>query len=404
MGRGLFTSSIRWKFLAVMVGLVVSVVAIITVIHIYAQEAALKNELNTHISTMKEAMKERARDLTDALETMVEEALVTFDISSIIKQMDKYVEAGKDSGEPAYIILMGNDSTALVHTLRPELRQSRLTEKEDVFAIAQHTNTVYEFKKDENEYMEFITPVYYASQRWGVLRIGYSSKRLNRLIKDTQNTIKLKTHEMIIRSIAVAIISITISAIIALNFSGRLIGPLISLTRMVEEIAKGHLSGVDQIDIQSNDEVGVLAHTFVEMTRNLKSSHKQLEQYTKTIEEPTKTETDVHDTRQTPIVIKSKHIHKFITLTNNIKAPVEGSAELNTGAVSSPFEELDIVYARLDDLFKQIDTEEDIPTEVLFLANMLMHTCSIDEDIALGTLLIRQDTRYTIKHPLHTAI
>ncbi|MBF0591469.1 MAG: SpoIIE family protein phosphatase [Nitrospirae bacterium] len=276
--------SIRWKFLVVAVCLVVSVVAIMTVIHISAQEAALRNELNTHIRTMKESMKERARDLAHGLEATVEEALVTFDISSIIKQTDKSVKAGKESGEPAYIILMDNDATALIHTLKPALRQGRLTDKEDLFAIAQHQETINGFTKNENEYMEIITPVYYASQPWGVLRIGYSNKRLNQLIKDTQDTIKLRTQEMIVRSIVVAIVSIIINAIIVLFISGTLTGPLISLTKTAEEIAEGHFWAADQIAVSSEDEVGILARTFVEMTHKLRSSHEQLEQYNRTLE------------------------------------------------------------------------------------------------------------------------
>ncbi|MBF0316584.1 MAG: HD domain-containing protein [Nitrospirae bacterium] len=81
--------------------------------------------------------------------------------------------------------------------------------------------------------------------------------------------------------------------------------------------------------------------------------------------------------------------------------------EIDTDIVieeDSPFEEIDMVYVRLENLFRQLGTEKDIRTKVLFLANMLMHACTTDEDLALGTLLMKQDTRYTIKHPLHTAI
>ncbi|MBF0607103.1 MAG: HD domain-containing phosphohydrolase [Candidatus Magnetobacterium sp. LHC-1] len=88
------------------------------------------------------------------------------------------------------------------------------------------------------------------------------------------------------------------------------------------------------------------------------------------------------------------------------KAPQEVS-ELDTELVieeDSPFEEIDMAYVRLENLFKQLGTEKDIPTKVLFMANMLMHACSMDEDLTLGTLLMKRDTRYTIKHPLHTAI
>ncbi|MBF0336667.1 MAG: SpoIIE family protein phosphatase [Nitrospirae bacterium] len=293
MLRDLFYHSIRWKFLAVAVGIVVSVVAIMTVIHISAQEAALKNELNTYIETMKGAMKERANDLAYSLETMIEEALVTFNISGIINQIGKSVKAGKESGEPAYIILMDNSSTALIHTLKPELSQTRLTEAEDIFAITRQNKTINEFTKNDNEYMELIVPVYFASQPWGVLRIGYSNKRLNQLSKDTQDTIKVKTHGMIVRSVVVAIIFIMISSIIVWITSGAITDPLINLTGTAEEIAKGDFSAVDRITVgpgdrkerfRSKDEVGILARTFVEMTNKLRLSHEQLAQYNRTLE------------------------------------------------------------------------------------------------------------------------
>ncbi|MBF0537199.1 MAG: HD domain-containing protein [Nitrospirae bacterium] len=88
-------------------------------------------------------------------------------------------------------------------------------------------------------------------------------------------------------------------------------------------------------------------------------------------------------------------------------APQDVSEELDTELAieeDSPFEEIDMAYVRLENLFRQLGTERDIRLKVLFLANMLMHSCAIDEDLALGTLLMKQDTRYTIKHPLHTAI
>ncbi|MES0336085.1 MAG: SpoIIE family protein phosphatase [Candidatus Magnetobacterium sp. LHC-1] len=293
MLMGLFYHSIRWKFLAVAIGIVVSVVAIMTVIHISAQEAALQNEINTYIATMKGAMKERANDLASSLKTVIEEALVTFNISGIINQIDKAVKAGKESGEPAYIILMDNNSTALIHTLKPELSQTRLTEAEDIFAITQHNKTIHEFTKNEHEYMELIVPVDFASQPWGVLRIGYSNKRLNQLSKDTQNTIKVKTHGMIIRSVVGAIIFIVVSAIIVWLTSGAITDPLINLTKTAEDIAKGDFSAADRITagpgnpkgrFQAKDEVGILARTFVEMTHNLRLSHEQLEQYSRTLE------------------------------------------------------------------------------------------------------------------------
>ncbi|MBF0336666.1 MAG: HAMP domain-containing protein [Nitrospirae bacterium] len=400
--------------MTVAVGIVMIVVAIVTAINISIHKATLEDELNTHRIIVKEAMKDRANDLADTLTTMVEEALVTGGISGVTQQMEKYIEAGKDTGEPAYIILMNNDSTALIHTLKSQLRQTKLTEKEDAFAIAQHQRTINEFTKDENEYMELIVAVNYASKPWGVLRIGYSNKKLNQMIKSTQHAISLKTRELVIRSLLVAIVSIIISAIIALIFSGRLLAPLTKLTKMVEGIAKGDFSAAEQLSTDSNDEIGMLARNFVEITSNLKSSHEQLEQYTKATEipaiptTPAKTiETDAVKPKTPPVSIKSAHVHAFIALngsTNKTNAPVDATVEFNDKAAGSIFEDIDAVYASTEHLFKRIGTQADIQSEVFSLANTLMHACSTDTDIALGTLLIKQEAKYTIKHPLHTAI
>ncbi|MBF0342718.1 MAG: HAMP domain-containing protein [Nitrospirae bacterium] len=252
--------------------------------NINTQEIAIKKELKMHIDVMKDSMRERAMDFSHGLRSTIEEAMATFDISSIIAQTDRYVKKAKYSGEPAYIILMDSNSMAHIHTLHPDLCQTKLRGKADLFAITQSKETVNEYVRGDTEYMESIVPINFASSHWGVLRVGYSLKRLDSMIKDSYKEIKHRKSEMVFHSIIVAIVFIIISSIIVLILSGTLTNPLINLTKTAEEIAKGDFSASDGISVRSRDEVGILAHTFIDMTHKLRTSHEQLEQYSKTLQ------------------------------------------------------------------------------------------------------------------------
>ncbi|MBF0593296.1 MAG: PilZ domain-containing protein [Nitrospirae bacterium] len=70
----------------------------------------------------------------------------------------------------------------------------------------------------------------------------------------------------------------------------------------------------------------------------------------------------------------------------------------------TPFELLNEVYERLEQLFVQYNVVDDFPGKVLALCNTIQQICYEDEDLALGIMLMDNQSRYTIKHPIHAAI
>ncbi|MDM8524048.1 SpoIIE family protein phosphatase [Desulfococcaceae bacterium HSG8] len=77
--------------------------------------------------------------------------------------------------------------------------------------------------------------------------------------------------------------SIAVAGAVVVSVS--LTKPLRWLTQAARTISKGDFSGASDIKIRSKDEVGVLASAFVEMSRELEDSYKQLAEYNKNLEQ-----------------------------------------------------------------------------------------------------------------------
>ncbi|MEO5356805.1 MAG: PilZ domain-containing protein [Nitrospirae bacterium YQR-1] len=69
-----------------------------------------------------------------------------------------------------------------------------------------------------------------------------------------------------------------------------------------------------------------------------------------------------------------------------------------------PFENLDLLNIKIDGLFDNLKREKDFQKKVRNSAKIVQDVCSIDEDLALGTIMLEHESRYTVKHPIHTAI
>ncbi len=70
----------------------------------------------------------------------------------------------------------------------------------------------------------------------------------------------------------------------------------------------------------------------------------------------------------------------------------------------SPFEQLDVIQFRLTSLYKNITVERDFKSKVTMLTTIMEEVCKNDEDLALGTIMLENQARYSIKHHVHTAI
>ncbi|MBF0517661.1 MAG: PilZ domain-containing protein [Nitrospirae bacterium] len=79
-------------------------------------------------------------------------------------------------------------------------------------------------------------------------------------------------------------------------------------------------------------------------------------------------------------------------------------AEAALDQQDSPFEQLALLQFRLESFFKNITKEKDFKVKVMVMAALIEEVCKNDEDLALGTIMLDNHAKYTVKHHLHAAI
>ncbi len=273
---------IRWKLLSTMIGLIVGLLIIITIVQTLSQNRILERELENRITLMRENILVRGKTLSDHLARLTESSITSFNLSNVSKVLKKSVSEDKDLN---YAVLTDYDAKVYVHTLKPELEHEILTNEEDWFAINQTNAVINEYKKNDKSFMEFIVPIGISMEPWGVLRLGFSLDKLHKEIKRSRTDILKQIKNTVVRSTITSVIFIFIGVGIVYMISTRYSKPLINLTGLARKLSKGDFSATDSIKITTADEIGVLGSAFVEMSRNIKESHKKLEEYSRSLEQ-----------------------------------------------------------------------------------------------------------------------
>ena len=276
------TRGIRRKLLTAMIGLIICLLAIVTYAHTSAQKKILEKALEQRIAFKKDLLIERGKTLSNNLARQAENDIATYNYSNITEIINNAVI---ENEELSFAILMDTSYVAFIHTLHPKLQQETIKDDGAVFAVSQQESVTNNYKKGDSEYIEFITPFRIGTKPWGVLRLAFSLDALNQEIVNSRQEILGSIKLMVIRSIVTSAVFITIGSVIVLIVSTKVSKPLIRLTESSYEIAKGNFSAAENIKVQSNDEVGVLANAFVKMSGDLKKSYEKLAVYSKTLEQ-----------------------------------------------------------------------------------------------------------------------
>jgi GAF domain-containing protein/HAMP domain-containing protein len=107
----------------------------------------------------------------------------------------------------------------------------------------------------------------------------------NQLAIDGINTARANSTQTFTLSVITALIVLVFSILIAVTFSQQLTRPIISLTRVAQEISAGKFDM--QAQVESADEIGTLAQTFNNMTVQLQGALQNLDHRARELEEQT---------------------------------------------------------------------------------------------------------------------
>jgi HD-GYP domain-containing protein (c-di-GMP phosphodiesterase class II) len=112
-------------------------------------------------------------------------------------------------------------------------------------------------------------------------------------------------------------------------------------------------------------------------------------------------------------VLTSKSIELF-THEHGTPAPKPPPPEPETPKITvepvedneTPFDVIDKILQQLDGLYKtgDIRAQKNLVRRVLAICDLIRDVCLENEDLALGSILLEQKARYTVRHPLRAAL
>jgi PAS domain S-box-containing protein len=273
---------IKWKLIAVITVLIVSLVGLLSYIQISSHKRTLERELNSRIELMRENLIERGKSFITNLSQQVENDIAAFNFSGVMQAVKDSVT---NSEEIKYAILMDSSGKAIIHTQKPELVQTDLTTMRDQEALKFRNLSVVSYEENSETVIEIAKPIQISTEPWGVLRLVYTPALLESEINIYREQISKVINLMTFRSVMISLGLLGICLIIVFILSNRISNPLISLTESARKLSKGDFSVSSDIKISSSDEVGVLGEAFVDMSKKLRDSYQKLEDYSKTLEE-----------------------------------------------------------------------------------------------------------------------
>ncbi len=268
--------SIRWKLMSIITLLVFALVAVLSTIQISNQRKILEMELNKRIALMQTNLVERGKSFIINLSQQIENDLAAFNLSSMMQTLKESTESNR---EIKYAILMDASGVVFLDTHRADLTQTRLTGERDRDALNQSSVTVMNHREENEPVIEIVNPLQISTAPWGVLRLIYTLKLLEKEIEISRNQIRQEIKGMIYRSILTSLLFLGACLFLVYILSTRFTKPLIRLTESARKLSKGDFSISSGIQIRSKDEIGVLGASFVDMSKDLESSYKKLEEY-----------------------------------------------------------------------------------------------------------------------------
>jgi signal transduction histidine kinase len=210
--------------------------------------------------TILENLHSKALGIAVSLQDVTAGAVINEDYSSVVDHCSAMLKGDKGLD---YIVITKSDGFSIVMEqtgwriepgLPQEWRPARLDHKSGIQSVSLFEKTSFLYSH----------PLNYSAIYWGWIHVGLSIESYNRSV-----------HALYLRTGILALICILLSLVASLAYAKRIVKPVISLQRVVQQVANGNLSA--RAPVVRGDEIGSLASAVNSMTISLQDRDRILQ-------------------------------------------------------------------------------------------------------------------------------
>lgn len=236
---------LQGKFIVFISLLLLSVGAVFTFINIKGQEKIIINRMLDKADAMATIFAENSADMIHLLR---------------VRELRLFIDEALKHHEVTYAYVFDEDGAILTDgSGSNELRYLVLDDPISQKSI-KATSTLFQLGP---ELLDITEPVYMGNRRIGGVRLGFSLEKMNEEISSIRN-----------RNILLGASFTLVGIFLAFAFVKTITNPISSLIAGTKKVSEGDLD--NKIDVQTNDELQILADSFNHMTDSLKTSREEI--------------------------------------------------------------------------------------------------------------------------------
>lgn len=214
---------------------------------------------------IREQLERRGLAVAQSLAATSKASLATYNYIALEQTAN---QTQKDDSDVVYVIVHDKEGRVAGYSGRADLQGKFLHDviSETALAAEQSLTQVAKWGSDELPIMDIAVPVFIpgSDHRWGMCRVGLTLEPMYQQIRQTQLIIA-----------GIGCVALLFGILISNWVARRITRPLGQLMNATIEAANGNLS--QQIDVETGDEVEILASNFSTMMREILAQQQQLE-------------------------------------------------------------------------------------------------------------------------------
>ena len=277
--------SIKYKFILAILSIVFLIVGLFTYNSIKEQKKILNFELEKRVKLMRDNLTQDATYTIAYYKNEIENDLASMNLSHIQILFTQLVERESIDG-----ISLSNNLQS-VH----------------IFEGIASKNDVDKLSLEETQTHIIVSSPIVLSSKWGNLSIVYSLKELNDEIQSAHKDIQKFVGERIKDAFFSAILFSLFFGVLSYTLAVKITKPILLLTKRADQIANGKLEDSKNIlHIDSNDEVGLLTKSFMQMSQKLQKSYTELKNINSSLENKVQKEVEKSRIQDQKLIEQSK--------------------------------------------------------------------------------------------------